>query len=117
MAASPVLKCGMGWKIFQTTIVLAVVFSEIRYGWAHGTSGLAVCVVAIFAAWMATAVVFAVRDLSKKLRALLLRRNQSIDDSRLARREIGTRGGLVAEIGATDIRRDRPSNSPRRNRA
>lgn len=78
----------MPWKLFQTAIVLAVVFSEIHYGWAHGTSSLAVFVVALFAAWMATALIFAVRDLSQKFRALLLRRKQCIDDGTLSRRHI-----------------------------
>lgn len=72
----------MGWKIFQTTIVLAVIFSDIHYGWAHGTSTLAVCVVALFAAWIATALILASIDLSRRFKALLLRGHQRIDDGR-----------------------------------
>lgn len=78
----------MGWKTFQTAIVLAVIFSEIHYGWAHGTSGLAVCVVAIFAAWMATAMLIATKDLTGKLKTLLLRGHERVHDGGLARRHI-----------------------------
>lgn len=74
------------WKLFQTAIVAAVIFSNIRYDWAHGTSGLAVAVVAIFAAWFATALIFAVYDLSGRFKTLLLRSHQRINYSRLPRR-------------------------------
>jgi hypothetical protein len=73
----------------QTAVALAVVFSDIHFGWANGASGLAVCVVALFAAWFVTALVIAVRDLASKLhQALLLRRNQSVDDGAFAGREV-----------------------------
>jgi hypothetical protein len=69
----------MGWKFFQTAIVLAVIFSNIHYDWAHGTSGLAVVVVGIAAAWVATAVIIAGGDLSRRFQSLLLRGHKSID--------------------------------------
>jgi hypothetical protein len=68
----------MWWKLFQLSIVVAVIFSDIHYDWGHGGSKLAVAVVAIFAAWVATASIFAVMDLTLKLKALLLRRQQRI---------------------------------------
>jgi hypothetical protein len=67
-------------------IFLAVVFSHIHYDWGHGTSMLAVSVVGMFAAWMATALILAAQDLSRKLQALLLRRHQRIDNGRFRRR-------------------------------
>lgn len=73
------------WKLFQLTIVAAVIFSDIHYDWAHGTSKLAVAVVAVFAAWVATASIFAVMDLTSRFKALLLRRHQRINDRSLTR--------------------------------
>lgn len=64
------------WKLFQTAIIVAVIFSDIRYDWAWGTSKLAVCVVAVFAAWVATAMIFAVIDLTARFKTLLLLRTQ-----------------------------------------
>lgn len=69
----------MGWYLFQTAIVLAVIFSNIHYDWAHGTSGLAVVVVAIATACIATAIVFLVKNLAGRFKALLLRGQQRID--------------------------------------
>lgn len=71
------------WKLIQLAIVVAVVFSDIHYDWAHGTSKLAVAVVGISAAWFVTALYFALADLSARLKTLLLRRKQSIDHRRL----------------------------------
>lgn len=69
----------MGWYLFQTAIVVAVIFSNIHYDWAHGTSGLAVVVVAIATAWIATAIVFLVKSLAGRLKTLLLRGQQRVD--------------------------------------
>lgn len=69
----------MGWKIFQTAIVLAVIFSNVHYDWAHGTSGLAVVVIGIAAAWIATALLV----LAGRLKTLLLGSHQRIDQRRL----------------------------------
>jgi hypothetical protein len=69
----------MLWRLLQLTVFLAVIFSEIHYGWAHGTSGLAVAVIAAFAAFLVTALPLAALDLASKLKALLLRRHQRID--------------------------------------
>lgn len=74
------------WRIFQTAIVLAVVFSNIHYDWAHGTSGYAVLVVAIFAAWMATALIIAIQDLARRFKLLLARCHDGIHNSRLTGR-------------------------------
>lgn len=70
----------MRWILFQTAIVAAVLISNVHYDWAWGTSPLAVTVVAIFAAWMATAIVVKIHDLWSRLNALLLRRHQRVDD-------------------------------------
>jgi hypothetical protein len=72
-------------KLFQLTVFTAVIFSNIKYNWAWGTSPLAVAVVALFAAWIATAIPFAIIDLSTKLKALLLRCHQGIKNSRITR--------------------------------
>jgi hypothetical protein len=77
---------GKMWKLIQLAIVVAVIFSNIHYDWAHGTSPLAVAVVAIFAAWFVTALWFTAADLSLKLKALLLRRKQSVGNGGLPRR-------------------------------
>lgn len=55
------------WKLLQLTTFLAVVFSSIRYKWAEGTSSLAVTVVAIFAAFVVTALPIAIYDLLRPL--------------------------------------------------
>jgi hypothetical protein len=68
----------MWWKLFQLSIFLAVIFSDIHYKWGHGTSALAVAVVAIFAAWVATASIFAAMDLSLRFKSLLLRRHYGV---------------------------------------
>lgn len=58
----------MGWKLFQLTIFVSVIFSNIRYEWAHGTSSYAVALVAFAAAWLATALIFAIRHWHASLR-------------------------------------------------
>lgn len=68
----------MGWKLFQTAIVLAVIFSNVHYDWAHGTSGLAVVVVAVAAAWIATALLV----LAGRLKTLLLGGHQGVHQRR-----------------------------------
>lgn len=70
-------------KLFQLTVFTAVIFSNIKYDWAWGTSPLAVAVVAVAAAWIATAIPFAVIDLSTKFKTLLLRCHQGIKNRRL----------------------------------
>lgn len=53
----------MWWKAFQLTIVAAVVASNIHYGWGWGTSPLAIFVVGIVAAFVATGVLVLLFDL------------------------------------------------------
>lgn len=65
-------------KLFQLAIFTAVIFSNIKYDWAHDTSQLAVTVVAIGAAWFATAIPIALIDLSRKFKSVLLRRHNSV---------------------------------------
>lgn len=72
-------------KLFQLAVFTAVIFSNIKYDWAWGTSQLAVVAVALAAAWIATAIPFAFIDLSTKFKALLLACHQRIKDRRLAR--------------------------------
>lgn len=72
-------------KLFQLSVFTAVIFSNIKYDWGHGTSTFAVAVVAAFTAWLATAIPFAIVDLSSKFKALLLRCHQRIKDRRLTR--------------------------------
>jgi hypothetical protein len=62
-------------KLFQLSVFVAVIFSNIHYDWAWGTSGFAVALIALAAAWIATAIPFAVYDLSLKFKTLLLRRH------------------------------------------
>lgn len=64
----------MLWRVFQTAIMIAVLYSAVYYQWAEGTSMVAVSLVAIFSAWVATASIFAVMDLAARLKSLLLRR-------------------------------------------
>lgn len=66
-------------RLFQLSVFLAVIFSNIHYGWAWGTSGYAVALIAVGAAWLATAIPYAIYDLSLKLKTLLLRRHQRVD--------------------------------------
>lgn len=77
----------MLWRALQTTVFLAVVFSDIHYDWAHGTSKLAVCVVALLASLLATAIVNWIITFSTWLKKLLLSRSeQRVSDRRLGRR-------------------------------
>lgn len=69
----------MLWRIWQLTVFLAVVFSEIHYGWGWGGSPLAVGVVALFAVFVATALPLAVVDLLRRGKTLLLGSNQRRD--------------------------------------
>ena len=73
------------WKLFQLAVFTAVICSNIQYGWAWGTSPLAVAVVALAAAWLATALLVLTFDLMRRGKALLLGCHQRIDDSRLTR--------------------------------
>jgi hypothetical protein len=72
-------------KLFQLIVFTSVIFSNIKYDWAHGTSPLAVSVVALAAAWIATAIPFAIIDLSNKFKSVLLRCHQGIKNRRLTR--------------------------------
>lgn len=51
------------WKIVQISTFLAVYYSAIHDGWGDGVSGLAIGVVAGFAAFLVTAIPFAIADL------------------------------------------------------
>lgn len=71
------------WRLIQVAVFAAVIVSNIRYDWAHGTSPYAVGVVAISAAWLVTALPLAVVDLSRRLKSLLVCRHQKINERRL----------------------------------
>lgn len=73
------------WKLLQFTVFTAVIFSNIHYNWAWGTSPLAVAVVALSAAWLSTALLVLTFDLLRRGQALLFGRHQRIDDRRLPR--------------------------------
>lgn len=73
------------WKLFQSTVFTAVIFSNIHYNWAWGTSPLAVAVVALVAAWLSTALIIVALDLLRRGQALLLRCHQRINHRRLPR--------------------------------
>ena len=73
------------WKLLQLAVFSAVIFSNIHYNWAWGTSPLAVAVVALAAAWLSTALIIAILDLLRRGKALLFGSHQSIDDRRLPR--------------------------------
>jgi hypothetical protein len=77
----------MLWKLVQAAVFFGVIASNIEYKWAEGTSGYAVALIAAFAAFLVTAIPFAIMDLASKLKALwlLLRRKKRVDDSRLTR--------------------------------
>lgn len=75
----------MLWKLFQLTIFTAVIFSNIHYNWAWGTSPMAVAFVAFAAAWLATALLIAIADLFRKSKALLAYCRQRIENRRLSR--------------------------------
>lgn len=69
----------MGWKTLQIGVFIAVLFSDIHYGWAHDTGRLAVVVVAVFSAWIATALAVTTIDLTRRSQTLLFHRHQRID--------------------------------------
>lgn len=74
------------WKLFQIAIIVAVLFSNICYDWAHGTGPLAVGVVALLAAMLGTAALTSVFELARSGKALLLSRQQGINNRRLTGR-------------------------------
>lgn len=57
----------MLWKALQVLVFAAVMGSDAVYDWGHGTSKLAVAAVALFAAWIATALPIAIIDLLRRL--------------------------------------------------
>jgi hypothetical protein len=75
----------MLWKLFQLVVFTAVIFSNIAYNWAWGTSQMAVVAVAFAAAWLSTAVVIAIMDLLRKAKALLTYCRQRIQHRSLTR--------------------------------
>jgi hypothetical protein len=77
----------MLWRVLQISVFLAVVFSDIHYDWAHGTSKLAVAVVAGLASLLATVIVMHIITVSAWLKKVLLaRRQQRSSDRRLSGR-------------------------------
>lgn len=58
----------MLWKVLQFGVFAAVMASNAAYGWGDGASGLAVAVVALIAAWIATALPIAIIDQARRLR-------------------------------------------------
>jgi hypothetical protein len=71
------------WRLVQLATFAAVIVSNIHYDWAHGTSPYAVGAVALFAAWLVTAIPIAAVDLSRRLKSLLVRSHQRVDNRRL----------------------------------
>lgn len=57
----------MLWKALQFAVFAAVIGSNAVYGWGDGASGLAVAVVALIAAWIATALPIAIIDQVRRL--------------------------------------------------
>lgn len=57
----------MIWKALQLAVFAAVMISDAVYDWGHGTSKLAVAAVALFAAWIATALPAAIIDQVRRL--------------------------------------------------
>ena len=76
----------MLWRLYQLAIFFAVIWSDIEYDWGHGTSKMAVGVVAVFAVFVATALPLAIVDLFRRGKALLFSRHQRVHHRRLARR-------------------------------
>lgn len=73
------------WKIFQASIVVAVMLSDGTYHWSTGPMVAPVC--AIGAAWLATALIFAVKDWTKRLSrvAVRLKLKEPAQQSRIQR--------------------------------
>lgn len=65
----------MFWKLFQIAVFFAVIASDIEYDWGHGTSKLAVGVVAAGAAFLATVIISEAFLLLRRRKTLLLGRN------------------------------------------
>jgi hypothetical protein len=65
----------MLWKIVQIGVFFAVFASSIHYGWGSEISGLAVGVIAVFAAFVVTAGSYAIYDLAIRAKSFLLRRH------------------------------------------
>lgn len=57
----------MIWKALQLAVFAAVMVSDAVYDWGHGTSKIAVAAVALFAAWIATALPLAIIDQVRRL--------------------------------------------------
>ena len=73
------------WMAVQVAVFFAVIYSEKQYGWGHGGSGLAIGVVAALAAFLVTAIPFAIYDLAIRAKAFLLRRRKRVHYGRDAR--------------------------------
>lgn len=73
------------WKVFQLCIVTAVVFSHFAYDWGHGGSMIAVGAVAVFAAWLSTAILTAGYDLLRRAKSLLLVAEKRVNERRSSR--------------------------------
>jgi hypothetical protein len=55
------------WKFFQLSIFFAVMLSDSKYEWSTGPLVAPFC--AVSAAWLSTAAIIAVVDLSRRARA------------------------------------------------
>lgn len=64
------------WMALQLGVIGLVIWSDQATGWARGGSKFALGVIAIFCAWMVTAIPFAVIDIYQRLRAWRNRRRQ-----------------------------------------
>lgn len=75
----------MLWKLYQLAVFFTVFALFVESGQTKDL-GLAPLIVSVAAAWLATALPFAVMDLLRRGQALLLNGHQRIDDRRLSRR-------------------------------
>lgn len=75
----------MLWKLYQLAVFFGVLALLIENGHARDT-GFAPLIIAGLAAFLATAIPFALSDLLRRGKALLLSRHQRVDHSRLTRR-------------------------------
>lgn len=76
----------MWWRLFQVTVFAAVIASDIHYGWGEGGSSLAVGVVALVAAWIATALLTILFDAIRRVHGYAQRARVRLQERRSQRR-------------------------------
>lgn len=75
----------MLWRLYQFSIFSAVMWSDYQYGWGHDGPQHVITLIAIFAAWIATAIPIAAADLFWRGKALLFRAYDRIEQRGLPR--------------------------------